>query len=229
MSVVGHAVVLAAGRGERLRPHTETTPKPLFATADGRSMLEHQIRWIGRFAESVSVTVGYMAERVSEVALASGANEIIHVGDRGNAAWIQEASVGDLAEPVLVLTSDNLMELDVAAVVTEFRASDAWGMLVGVDVEPGVAGDRLSVVGGAVDQLERGSVGGRVACGLQVLDTSRAREVSPRGTDFREYWESMMLDGRLVSSTLSPTAWISVDRPEDLVALARWRRDDSGK
>lgn len=39
------AMILAAGRGERLRPLTDHTPKPLLAVR-GRPLLEHQIGWL---------------------------------------------------------------------------------------------------------------------------------------------------------------------------------------
>ena len=39
------AMILAAGRGERLRPLTDHTPKPMVAV-QGKPLLEHQIGWL---------------------------------------------------------------------------------------------------------------------------------------------------------------------------------------
>ncbi len=39
------AMILAAGRGERLRPLTDHTPKPMIEV-QGRPLLEHQIQWL---------------------------------------------------------------------------------------------------------------------------------------------------------------------------------------
>ncbi|MCB1683719.1 MAG: NTP transferase domain-containing protein, partial [Pseudomonadales bacterium] len=39
------AMILAAGRGERLRPLTDQTPKPMLRV-HGRPLLEHQIEWL---------------------------------------------------------------------------------------------------------------------------------------------------------------------------------------
>jgi len=41
------AMILAAGRGERLRPLTDHTPKPM-VDVQGRPLLAHQIEWLAR-------------------------------------------------------------------------------------------------------------------------------------------------------------------------------------
>ena len=60
------AIVLAGGKGARLRAEVPDLPKPL-APVDGRPFLEHQMSYwtrqgVGRFI----ISVGYMAERIIE-------------------------------------------------------------------------------------------------------------------------------------------------------------------
>lgn len=57
-------MILAAGRGTRLRPLTDTLPKPL-ALVDGLPLIEHQIRWLEKVGiREVVVNVHHLAEQL---------------------------------------------------------------------------------------------------------------------------------------------------------------------
>ena len=60
------AMILAAGRGERMRPLTDTTPKPLIAVA-GRSMLDRALDRLAaaRRARTVVVNVHYLGDQIA--------------------------------------------------------------------------------------------------------------------------------------------------------------------
>ena len=51
------AMILAAGRGERMRPLTDATPKPLLPVG-GRSVIEYHIANLAAAGISVYRTVG---------------------------------------------------------------------------------------------------------------------------------------------------------------------------
>jgi NDP-sugar pyrophosphorylase family protein len=59
------AIILAAGLGTRLRPHTLTTPKPLLPI-QGRPILDWTLGALPRSVERVIVVVNYLAEQVEE-------------------------------------------------------------------------------------------------------------------------------------------------------------------
>ncbi len=60
-------MILAAGRGERLRPHTDTTPKPLLKVGR-RRLIEYQIIALKKAGiEQVVVNVSWLAEKIRSV------------------------------------------------------------------------------------------------------------------------------------------------------------------
>ncbi len=60
------AVIMAGGKGERLRPLTLTTPKPLLPVGN-KAIIDHNVdRLISYGVEHISVTVNYLAEQLEE-------------------------------------------------------------------------------------------------------------------------------------------------------------------
>ena len=59
-----YALIIAGGKGERLRPLTEDRPKPMIEVA-GAPILEHQIRWLAREGVTDAVLLcGYKSEMI---------------------------------------------------------------------------------------------------------------------------------------------------------------------
>lgn len=60
------AVLMAGGKGERLRPLTENTPKPLLKVGE-KAIIDHNIdRLISYGVQHISVTVNYLKEQLEE-------------------------------------------------------------------------------------------------------------------------------------------------------------------
>ena len=60
------AVLMAGGKGERLRPLTEKTPKPLLPVG-GKAIIDHNIdRLISNGVKHINVTVNYLGEQLEE-------------------------------------------------------------------------------------------------------------------------------------------------------------------
>ncbi len=59
------AVILAAGRGERLKPLTDKTPKPLLKVA-GKPILEHNLYRLPSQVKEVILVVNYLKEQIKD-------------------------------------------------------------------------------------------------------------------------------------------------------------------
>ncbi len=59
------AVILAAGRGTRMKPLTDETPKPMLEVA-GKSLLEHKFDALPEEVDEIILIVGYLANKIRE-------------------------------------------------------------------------------------------------------------------------------------------------------------------
>jgi N-acetyl-alpha-D-muramate 1-phosphate uridylyltransferase len=79
------AMIFAAGRGERMRPLTDTTPKPLLRMANGTMLIEHHIEKLAAIGvEDIVVNTSHLADQFP-LALGDGArwNVRIHYSYEG--------------------------------------------------------------------------------------------------------------------------------------------------
>ncbi|NBS68828.1 nucleotidyltransferase family protein [bacterium] len=60
-----HAVILAAGKGTRLRPYTDEIPKPLVDIC-GRPLLVHVLNALPAIIDKLTIVVGYRGEQIIE-------------------------------------------------------------------------------------------------------------------------------------------------------------------
>ena len=73
------AVILAGGYGKRLRPLTETLPKPLLPVGD-KGIIEWQIAWLRSYGvDEIIVCAGYLKEKIIE-RLGNGSRYGVKIG-----------------------------------------------------------------------------------------------------------------------------------------------------
>lgn len=105
--MIDTAMILAAGRGERMRPLTDTIPKPLIQVA-GRSLLERSMdRLIGHGVTRIVVNVHYLGQQI--VDRLDGRAQILHeerLLDTGGSVKAALPFLGD--GPFFVVNGDGL-------------------------------------------------------------------------------------------------------------------------
>ena len=152
---------MAAGEGSRLRPLTETWPKPVLPI-DGRPVIATLLRELSAAGCTHAVVVtGHLAEQVEELVGDGSAFglEIVFArqpGVLGSADTVMRALASGAEAPLLVTAADTVYSQgDVRRVVEAYQASDAAGALAGRRDPPPVPAHRdgLLIVDGLVRKV----------------------------------------------------------------------------
>jgi N-acetyl-alpha-D-muramate 1-phosphate uridylyltransferase len=221
------ALILAAGRGERLRPLTDAAPKPLLL-AGGRALIEWQIESLVR-AGFTDLVVNH-AHLGAMIEARLGGGERLGARIRYSPESPALETAGGIAkalpmlgeEPFVVVSSDIHTGFDYASLVPRIEAiaasPDAQAAhFVLVDNPPWHAAGDMGLAAGRVRRggplLTYGNIG--------VFHPTLFRDVAP-GTWLKLFpWAYRFVDEGRVTGERYAGPWDNVGTPEQLAALDR--------
>jgi MurNAc alpha-1-phosphate uridylyltransferase len=218
-----NGVILAAGRGVRMLPLSESIPKPLLPNL-GDSLLKQQVKFMREHVKNLFVTVGYMGASVGDAALSYGADAVVDIGAGGNASWIHSSSLGLIESPTLIVTSDNVMEVDLGALRMETEQDSGSSFIVAVERDPGYPGDRIITDAERISTMGPSNSSSLLASGLQVIVPRRITRRSGPLDDFSGVWADLIKHKELKLASTRPTNWFAIDTPTDLERWSESRR-----
>ncbi|MEQ8964399.1 MAG: nucleotidyltransferase family protein [Azospirillaceae bacterium] len=224
------AMVLAAGRGERLRPLTDTVPKPLVTIAD-RALIDHALdRLAASGVEAAVVNTCWLAEAI-ETHLAARDRPAIAISreetalDTGGGVARALDRLGPA--PFFVVNADALWldgpvaMLDRLAAAWDDAAMDALLLLVSAPLAIGMEGPRAELADYFADgdgQLHRrreSAVAPYYFAGVQILHP-RLFDGAPAGAfPVNRLWNRAEEAGRLYG-LVHDGAWFHVGTPAAL-------------
>ncbi|MFC9615898.1 sugar phosphate nucleotidyltransferase [Streptomyces sp. NPDC056938] len=228
------AILLVGGKGSRLYPITEHTPKPMVPTA-GVPFLAHQLgRARAAGVDHVVLATSYLAE-VFEPYFGDGADfglRITYVHEAeplGTGGAIRNAATALSCgpdEPVLVFNGDILTGLDIAALVEHHRVARADVSLHLTRVEdpsafglvPTDAAGRVLAFTEKPDRPEE-IVTDQVNAGCYVFRRSVIATI-PAGRPVsveRETFPGLLASGALLHGVVDQTYWLDLGRPAALI------------
>jgi MurNAc alpha-1-phosphate uridylyltransferase len=230
------ALILAAGRGERMRPLTDVTPKPLLTVA-GKRLIEWQIEALARAGVVECVVNTAHCPQQIEDALENGARYGVRVAYSREGERADEAleTLGGIVralpllgqDPFVVVSGDivtdfDYRELTVPAAALATGAVDAHLVLV-ANPSYHAQGD-MALRGGLIDpdgtpRLTYANIGMFAPRLFAGLEPTRAR--------LFPWLYDAARRGR-VSGAVTTARWHNVGTPADLAALDRgWQRRGS--
>jgi NDP-sugar pyrophosphorylase family protein len=222
------AIVLAGGKGTRLRPFTHVLPKPLMPLGEDEPMpiLEVVLRQLSRFGfHDVTIITGYLTELIEAFCgdgrrfgtRISYRREVSPLGTAGGLVLVDRPR-----EPVLALNGDILTTLDFAAMAAFHRSQGARATIASfprtVRIDFGVldfANDPHVLAG----YREKPEFSFQVSMGLYMLDPVAWDYLAP-GVELTmpELLERMRADGHPVHCFRQDCTWLDIGRHDDYAA-----------
>jgi NDP-sugar pyrophosphorylase family protein len=216
-------VILAAGRGVRMRPLTDTTPKPLLCVA-GRPLLEYTFDALPDEVDEVIVVIGYLGEQIRAYLGESFRGRRIKyvVQDKleGTAKALWEAKPLITGRFLVLMADDIYVKEDIEKCLEHEQA-----MLVYKQTQPSSGGEVvLDANGNLVDVVERDSIPAGKLVGTNVfILTPEFFTIPPlkKSADSPEYGlpqTVVEMSKRYPVTIVEATRWIKITTPEDLQA-----------
>jgi NDP-sugar pyrophosphorylase family protein len=217
--VIRHAIIMAAGRGMRMAPLTDAIPKPM-APYNGTTLIARGISRLADQLEHIHVTVGYKKDMLAQHVIEHGASSVFNTNNKSNCWWIYHTLLSRLDEPIIVLTCDNVVDLDLELLEGNYLALNSPPcMLVPVRPVPGLEGDYVFRENHLVKEITRRKKSDIYCSGIQVLNPYRLNQITSEGKNFYDVWQQLIDQQLLFVSSVYPKKWFAVDTIEQLTAL----------
>ena len=216
MSRITDAVIMAAGRGQRMMPLTESVPKPM-APYKGSTLIAHGIDTLSRQLAHIHITVGYKGAMLAQHVIQHGVSSVFNTEGHSNSWWIYNTLLKHLDRALYVLTCDNVVELDFDLLERNYaEAGEPPCMLVPVTPVAGLEGDFIFHDDWTVTEVNRHKPSDIYCSGIQILNPARVNALTEDGGDFYSVWSQLIEKRKLGVSRVYPKRWISVDTVEQL-------------
>ena len=219
MKSIKHALIIAAGRGQRMMPLTKNLPKAM-VNYDGSTLIANGIEKVKKHIPNVHITVGYKKAMLAKHVIEHNVSSIFNTEGKGNCWWIYNTLMKFINEPVIVLTCDNIIELDIELLTKNYLHHGPPPCMV-VPVKPitGLAGDYIFHTNNIVNELSRTKASDIYCSGIQILNPAKINSILKPTEDFNLLWDGLIKQKQLYCSDVYPEKWFTVDTVEQLNQL----------
>jgi NDP-sugar pyrophosphorylase family protein len=219
------AIILAGGKGERLRPYTDDRPKPMVLILD-RPIVEYQVRWLAsQGVKRIVMSCGYLHEVIEEH-FEDGSRFGVEIRyaiedaplGRGGGIKLAWNSLEPSDAPIIATNGDIVTSFDLGAMIRAHREADALATDL---VVPYISQY------GIVDVDDSGKVIGFrseprlpywINAGVYVLEQSLRERFPDKGDHEETLFPELARQGKLLAYK-SERFWRAVDTVKDLTTV----------
>lgn len=214
------AVLMAGGKGERLRPLTEKTPKPLLPVG-GKAIIDHNIdRLIANGVKHINVTVNYLGEQLEEHFVeprgevqVQTVREPKYLGTIGSIRFVKEF----YNDTILVMNSDLFTNINYEDFYLHFKEHDAEMSVAAVPYTVSIPYGIFDLEGRDIHGLiEKPTYNYYANAGIYLIKRS-ALDLIPEDTYFNatDLIEKLIEENKKVIRFPLNGTWIDIGNPQE--------------
>lgn len=214
------AVLMAGGKGERLRPLTEKTPKPLLPVGD-KAIIDHNIdRLISYGVKHINVTVNYLREQLEEhfaeprgEVKVDTVREPKYLGTIGSIRFVKVFH----NDTILVMNSDLFTNINYEDFYLHFKEHDAEMSVAAVPYTVSVPYGIFDLYGREIQGLiEKPTYNYYANAGIYLIKRSALGEI-PEDTFFNatDLIEKLIAENKKVIRFPLNGTWIDIGNPQE--------------
>lgn len=222
-------VILAGGKGTRLKPYATSFPKPLMPVGD-KPILEILLRQLASHGQKdIIMTVGHLAELVMSF-LGDGSQYGVRItysredkplGTIGPLALVIE----ELNETFFVINGDTLTDLDYQRLLMNHKESKCIATIAvskrEIEIDYGVP--HLTAMSTIEKYEEKPKIEYHVGTGICVFEPEVLNYIKPgEHLDLPNLLEKLFADRRKVNGYVHDGYWFDIGRPADYEAACKF-------
>lgn len=214
------AVLMAGGKGERLRPLTEKTPKPLLPVGD-KAIIDHNVdRLITYGIQHINVTVNYLKEQIEEHyqeprngVQVQTVREPQYLGTIGSIRFVKQF----YNETILLMNSDLFTNIDYEDFFLHFQEHNAEMSVAAVPYNVSIPYGILDLEGRNIHGLlEKPKYNYYANAGIYLIKRHALEEI-PDGEFFNatDLIEKLISENKKVIRYPLNGTWIDIGNPQE--------------
>jgi len=223
------AVILAGGKGTRLKPYATSFPKPLMPVGD-KPILEILLRQLSSHGQKdIIMAVGHLAELVMSF-LGDGSQygvKITYSREEKALGTIGPLSLikNELNNTFLIINGDTLTDLDYSKLLKNHKESECIATIAvtkrEIDIDYGVP--HLTSTSTIEKYEEKPKIGYHVGTGICVFEPEIFKYIkSEERLDLPILLEKLFDDGEKVNGYVHDGYWFDIGRPADYEAACKF-------
>ena len=229
------ALIMAGGKGERLRPMTLTTPKPLL-TIEGKAIIDYNIEALASVGvDNVVVSTAYLAEQLdahfAKPVAGIQVETIREEQPRGTIGALADAMPMLNNDTLLVMNSDLLTDISLEEMFMHHQLQGADITVAAIPYTVSVPYAILSTEGSCITSLEEKPTYSLYANGGIYMTKKEVAQMVPsdRRYDATDFIEEALTKGLKVVYFPINGTWIDVGTPSDFRHAAEIMKYHGGK